>query len=76
MLERIQLSPGVCHGKPVIRGTRVLVSTILGALAGGDAIETVLEDYPSLSIEDVLEALRFASQLSEFEDLPYEASAS
>jgi len=42
MNERIQIHPQVCHGKPVIRGTRVLVSTILGALAGGDSIEEVL----------------------------------
>ena len=76
MYERIQLDPKICHGKPVIKGTRVLVSTILGALAGGDDIKTVLEDYPNITGEDVLEALQFASELSQFEDLPYEASTS
>jgi uncharacterized protein (DUF433 family) len=35
----------VCHGKPVIAGTRVLVATILGALAGGDSVAEVAEDY-------------------------------
>ena len=76
MNTKIQLDPRVCHGKPVIRGTRVLVSTILGALAGGDDIKTVLEDYPNISSEDILEALKFASELSQFEDLPYEATVS
>jgi uncharacterized protein (DUF433 family) len=76
MNTKIQLDPRVCHGKPVIRGTRVLVSTILGALAGGDDIKTVIEDYPNISREDVLDALKFASELSQFEDLPYEATAS
>ena len=75
MPDRIQLDPQVCHGKPVIKGTRVLVSTILGALAGGDDIQTVLEDYPNITTEDVFAALKFASELSQFEDLPYEASA-
>lgn len=76
MLDRIQIDSRICHGKPVIKGTRVLVSTILGALAGGDDIQTVLEDYPNISAEDVFEALKFASELSHFEDLPYEANPS
>ena len=42
--DRIEINPAVCHGKPVVRGTRVLVSQILGALSGGDSIEDVLAD--------------------------------
>ena len=51
--DRIEINPAVCHGKPVVRGTRVLVSQILGALSGGDSIEDVLADYPSISSEDL-----------------------
>jgi len=72
MNSRIGISPSVCHGKPVIRGTRVLVSTILGALGAGDSIDTVLEDYPNITREDVRAALSFAGELSQFEELPYE----
>jgi len=72
MNERIQIDPRVCHGKPVIRGTRVLVSTILGALSGGDSIAEVLEDYPNIREEDVRAALAFAGELSRFEEAPYE----
>jgi uncharacterized protein (DUF433 family) len=43
----------------VIRSTRVLVSTILGALGGGDSIEAVLEDYPNITRQDVAAALEF-----------------
>ena len=39
---QIQIDPLVCQGKPVIRETRVLVSTILGALSGGDSFEMML----------------------------------
>ena len=46
MNERLQIDPAICHGKPVIKGTRVLVSTLLGALAAGDTIEKLLGDYP------------------------------
>ena len=48
MHARIEINPSICHGKPVIKGTRVLVANILGALAGGDSIEDVLEDYPNI----------------------------
>ena len=45
--DRIEINPAVCHGKPVVRGTRIMVSQVLGALSGGDSIEDVLMDYPS-----------------------------
>jgi len=74
MNERIQIDPRICHGKPAIRGTRVLVSTILGALGGGDSIEDVLQDYPNITEEDVRAALEFAGELSGFEETPYEVA--
>ena len=74
MNSRIQIDPRICHGKPVIRGTRVLVSTILGALGAGDSIETVLEDYPNVGRDDVQAALAFAGELSRFEEMPYETT--
>ncbi len=75
MNPRIQISPEVCHGKPVIRGTRVLVSSILGALGGGDTIITVFQDYPSISADDVSAALEFAGRLSDYRVSGYEAFA-
>ncbi len=75
MSERIQIDFRVCHGRPVIRGTRVLVSAVLGALGAGDSVETVLEDYPNITREDVQAALSFAGRLSDFEELPYEVVA-
>ncbi len=71
MNERLQIHPTVCHGKPVIRGTRVLVSTLLGALSAGDSFETVLEDYPNITKEDIDAALEFASRLSDYQEAPY-----
>jgi len=43
----------------MIRGTRVLVSTILGALGAGDSIEDVLADYPNITMEDIRTAFHF-----------------
>jgi len=75
MESRLKIDPNVCHGKPVVRGTRVLVSTILGALGAGDSIEDILEDYPNITKEDIEAALAFASQLSNYQTSAYEAVA-
>ncbi len=76
MNDRIIIDAKICHGKPVIKGTRVLVANILGALGSGDSIDEVLNDYPNITREDVLAAIGFGAQLSNFEELPYEANAS
>lgn len=57
----------------MIRGTRVLVSTLLGALAAGDSIDDVLGDYPNITSEDLYAALDFGGRLSRFEEAVYEA---
>lgn len=59
MNERISIDPQVCHGKPVIRGTRVPVVRVLGYLAGGMSFEDVEKDF-DLAEEDVRAALDYA----------------
>jgi uncharacterized protein (DUF433 family) len=76
MFERISVDPKVCHGKPVIKGTRVLVSNILGYLATGSTFEDVVKDYPQIKKEDILDAISFGSFLSSFESSPYDIKAS
>ena len=72
MNDRIEINPEICHGQPVIRGTRITVSQILGSLSGGDSVEAVLEDYPGLTLPDLSAAMSFASSLARFEVSPYE----
>jgi uncharacterized protein (DUF433 family) len=68
--DRIEVDAGRCHGKPVIRGTRVMVRTVLGALAGGDTPERVAAAY-DITVEDVRAALSFANDLvGEWDYLP------
>ncbi len=76
MENRISIDSKICHGKPVIKGTRVLVSNILSVLASGDSIEKLLNDYPNISLEDIAAALQFGSRLSNFETFPYETKIS
>jgi uncharacterized protein (DUF433 family) len=63
MNNHIEVNPDICHGKPVIRGTRILVRNILGALAGGDSIQDILQNYPELTVEDIKAALAYAIEL-------------
>ena len=63
MSDRITVSPDVCNGKPVIKGTRIAVQTVLEFLAAGDSVEDVLEEYPSLKREDVHACLDYASKV-------------
>ncbi len=62
LLERISVNPKVMLGKPVIRGTRLTVEFILGLLAQGETIETILAEYPGLVKEDIQACLLFASR--------------
>ena len=69
LLARITLDPNIAHGKPVIRGLRYPVQTILELLSAGMSFEEILGDYPDLEREDLLAALAFAAKLSEVKHL-------
>jgi len=63
MNERIAVDAQVCGGKPVVRGTRIMVKNILGMIAGGYTMERVVQAYPELSLDDVSAALEYAAQV-------------
>jgi len=73
MLTRITVNPEICHGKPTIRGSRLLVTTILELLASGMTQQEILDDYPSLELEDILACLEYAVQLAHFRTEPIAA---
>ena len=64
LLDRISIQPTICHGRPCIRGTRVLVSVILDNLAAGHGFDEVLASYPSLVRDDLRAALAYAAELA------------
>jgi uncharacterized protein (DUF433 family) len=61
--DRIVLDPQVCHGKPIIRGTRLPVTVVVGSLAGGMTFEGVKREY-DLSDEDIRAALKYVAELA------------
>ena len=63
-VDRISINPNVCHGKPVIKNTRVLVSNILADLAAGLSYEEIIEIYPNVTSGDIQAALELIKRTS------------
>ncbi len=59
--DYISISPDIRSGKPCIKGTRITVYDILEYLAGGMTVQEILEDFPSLSHEDIQMVFAFAA---------------
>lgn len=62
LLNRITINPAVRSGKPIVVGTRITVSDVLGYLASGMTEAEIMADFPDLSHEDILATLAFAAQ--------------
>jgi uncharacterized protein (DUF433 family) len=62
--NRITMNPGICHGKPCIRGLRYPVEMLLDLLSAGMTIDEILADYEDLEREDLLAAIAFGARLS------------
>lgn len=63
LLARITVNPDIFGGKPLVRGRRLAVEHVLGMLAAGDDVPTIVEGYPWLEREDVLACLEYARRL-------------
>lgn len=61
LLDRITSTPGLCGGRPCIRGMRIRVSDVLDLLAAGLSPEQVVQELPDLELDDVRACLAFAS---------------
>ena len=59
-VDRIELNPRVCNGRPVIKGPRIPVSVILEQIAEGESWDSLLTGYPELKKEDIQAALIYA----------------
>ena len=58
----IERSSDVLGGTPVFKGTRVPIKTLLDYLEAGDRLTDFLNDFPTVSREQALEALRLAKE--------------
>lgn len=65
-INRITVNPEICHGKPTIRNKRYTVDLILDLLSKGSTHAEILEDYPSLTEEDILACLAYATKITKY----------
>jgi uncharacterized protein (DUF433 family) len=63
LMQRITVDPGIFGGKPIVRGRRLAVEHVLGMLAAGDRVETILAGYPWLEEADVLACIAYARRV-------------
>ena len=69
MNDFIVVDPKICSGKPVLRGTRIMVKNILGMVAGGYDMDRILIAYPELTREMVQSALEYAATVIDEEQV-------
>ncbi|MFA6977983.1 MAG: DUF433 domain-containing protein [Ignavibacteriaceae bacterium] len=62
-IDRVTINPNICNGKPIIRGMRISVATILEYLAAGDSTENILKAYPILEPEDINACLEYSKKI-------------
>jgi uncharacterized protein (DUF433 family) len=70
LLDRILIDPRICHGKPCVKETRIMVWLVVQYLANGDSVEDILAAYPSLSREDIQACLAYAAEMTRERVLP------
>lgn len=62
--DRISVDPRVCHGKPCVKGTRVMVSVVLADLAAGEPFEAIMNGY-HIQREDIQAVLHYAAEMAQ-----------
>lgn len=68
-IDRIEIDPKVCNGKPVIKGTRIPVVVILEQISEGETLQDLLVGYPELTLEDIKAAVQYARSFLEHSEL-------
>ena len=74
-MSKITFNPNILAGKPIIKGTRISVDFILELLSSGVSFEEILKEYKHLKMEDILDALDYASKVIKREEIILPISA-
>jgi uncharacterized protein (DUF433 family) len=67
--DRISVDPNICHGKPCIKGSRVMVGVVIANLAAGESFDSIMNGY-HISREDIQAALYFAADMVQDRYIP------
>ena len=69
IIDHIEASPNIQHGKPCLKGTRTPVYVILESLALGMSFEEVLKEFSPITLEDIRACLSYAVLLTDEQEL-------
>ncbi len=69
MLDRISINPKICHGKPCIKGTRIMVSVILAQLEEGLSFAEINDEFPELTDQDIKQSVEYARYTIDNEEI-------
>ena len=62
-VDVINIDPEILGGTPVFRGTRVPIETLFDHLESGITIDAFLDDFPTVTREQVTQVLELVGQL-------------
>lgn len=62
---RIEIDPAICNGRPVVKGTRIAVRSVLEYLKAGDSVDDIVDSFPELTAEDIRACLEWAIHLAD-----------
>ena len=68
---RIEMTPEIMGGKPVIRGTRIPVELVLRKLGAGMTSDEIMADHPRLTADDIRAAQAFTADYLADEEIVY-----
>ncbi len=61
--DLIVSTPGILAGKPRVKGTRIPVQQVLQCLSEGWSIKKIIDQFPSLSKEDIQACVAYANDV-------------
>lgn len=61
-MAEIVIDEKIRFGKPIIKGTRITVDEVLGALAGGMTFQEIEKEY-GVKKDGILAALKYATEI-------------
>lgn len=65
LYKNILSDADICNGKPVIKGTRITVQSVMSFVLAGDSDEDILKSFPRLTRHDLQACKDFTSMLFE-----------
>ena len=65
IMKYIEINSNIMIGKPIIKGTRITVESIIASLGQGISIDEIMIEYKGLKKVEILACLQYAERILE-----------